>query len=227
MTDERTARQIERVLSEADQREGTPVESPGDVELPGDRTRMFSHVNFSRMRTKWDKNDLIVIEEIRRQADDLIFNRFLAAFALMDRIYSCVRFKATGEDGEIRLDRHGRPVWEMNEIGLPREDWTRVTDQDRFAWLHEITAHLFQWEQDAAILWGDAMFAKGIWQEVFARAYVAPARGTIDDRTQAGHLASMEDRYFAIFQSLISKRADAIVRSMERICQRLKDTAKI
>lgn len=227
MTDERTALQVERVLDEADRRESTPDERTEEVDPHADRTRMYTHVNFSRMRTKWAKNDLIIIEEIRRQADNLIFERFLDAFELMDRIYGCVRFQQGDSEGQPLKDRHGHPVWELNDYGFPREDWTRVTDRDRFTWIHEVTVHLFQWEQDAAVFWGDAMFAKGIWQEVFARAYTAPEKGTIDDRTQAGHLASMEDRYFAIFQSLVSRRADAIIRSMERISQRLKDTASI
>jgi hypothetical protein len=228
MTSERLTRQVERALDDLASQEGTPAESPAVVDPPSDRTRMYTHVNFSRMRTSWAGEDLIVIEEIRRQAEDLIFNRFVAAFELMDRVYASVRFQAAAlSTGEPLKDRHGHPVWEVNDIGLPREDWTRVTDRDRFNWIHEITIHLFEWEQDAAVYWGDAMFAKGIWEEVFARAYVASPKGTIDDRTQAGHLASMEDRYFAIFQSLVSRRADAIARSMERICQRLKDTASI
>jgi hypothetical protein len=40
-------------------------------------------------------------------------------------------------------------------------------------------------------------------------------------------MASMEDRYFAIFQSVLSRRAEALVRSMTRIEQRLKDTAQL
>lgn len=225
--DERSARQAERVLEKSSQLAGSPAESPLAPDLPPDRTRMFTHVNFSRMRTAWAQADLIVIEEIRRRADDLIFGRFVEAFALIDRVYTCVRFRAADSKGEPLSDRRGHPVWERNEAGLPREDWSRVTDRDRSNWIDEITLHLFQQEQDAAILWGDAMFAKGIWEEVFARAYVAPDKGTIDDRTQAGHLASMEDRYFAVFQSVVSRRADAVVRSMERIGQRLKDTASI
>src|SRR5260370_11588093 len=162
---ERTERQVERVLDEQDRLASTPGEQPDELDPKPDRTRMFTHVNFSRMRTAWAGNDLIIIEEIRRQSEDLIFRRFVAAFELMDRIYQCVRFRAADSDGEPLKDRRGHQVWEVNEIGFPREDWTRVTDADRFSWIHEITVHLFEWEQDAAILWGDAMFAKGIWQE--------------------------------------------------------------
>ena len=62
------------------------------------------------------------------------------------------------------------------------------------------------------------MFAKGAWEEAFADAYVAGnGRLTIDDRTQRGHQASIERRYFGIFQAMLSRRADAIIRSMERL----------
>jgi hypothetical protein len=36
-------------------------------------------------------------------------------------------------------------------------------------------------------------------------------------------MEAADERYFAIFESVLSRKADAIVRSMERLSQRLKD----
>ena len=72
--------------------------------------------------------------------------------------------------------------------------------------------------------WGEAMFAKAMWEETFSIGYSASVSGTIDDRTAAGRIGAAEERYFAIFMTLYSRKAEAITRSMALLGQRLKDT---
>lgn len=225
---ERTASQIQRVLDEADTPYDATTEEPLAPDTPPDRTRRFTHVNLSRMRTSWKPDERITMQEIRRQADNAVLDLFPEIYELLARIYIAVRIQESGDDGPL-TNADGSPRWKLNKIGKPVEDWTRISDHDRDQWLHEIVVHLLEWWQRADALWMDAMFAKGIWEETFAAGYTGPAerRLTIDDRTQAGHLASMEERYFAIFQSALSRRAQSLVRSMERIDQRLKDTGKV
>jgi hypothetical protein len=218
---ERQARQIDRVHAEAGRTLDGAAEAPLAPDIPPDRTRQFRYVNFSRMRLEWTPSDRIKMEEIDRVVWNTIRDRFLGAFDLMDRIWMLVR-KPVVEDEKIVTDKTGRPVWRLNEAGFPIEDWTMLRDSDRDGFLWEVSTHLFIWEQDAAKIWGDAMFAKGIWEGEFAKGFTEPAgRLTIDDRTQLGHLAAMEDRYFAIFQSVLSRRADAVIRSMRQIERRL------
>ena len=68
------------------------------------------------------------------------------------------------------------------------------------------------------------MFAKAQWEERFSIAFDAPMSGTVDDRRAAGNIDAREERYFAIFLSLYSRKADSIVRSMELLSQRLRDS---
>lgn len=218
---ERQQRQIARVHEEADIPLDATREDPADPDIPPDRTRQFTHVSFSRMRTTWGADERIKMAEITRLVNEVIMSRFLDAYDLIDRIFTVVR-EPELRDGELRLDGTGRPVWKLNEAGWPIENWKLLGDQQRDDFLWEITTHLFSWEQAAEQMWGDAMFAKGIWEESFALGFTSPiGRLTVDDRTQRGHLASMEHRYFAIFQSLISRRAQGLVRSMRSIERRL------
>jgi len=222
----RRQRQIQRALDEG----GSRIEAPGEETLVPDphqdRTRTFRSTSFSRMRTAWAPDDKIQMLEIERLAGITIMERFIAAYDLMDRIWIVVREPLTSPStGLPMLDITKRPRWKRNAAGAFIEDWTKLGDRERLGFLYETTTHLFEWSQAAADLWGGAMFAKAIWEEAFASGFTRPAgRLTIDDRTQMGHLASIGDRYFAIFQSLLSRKADALVRSMERLDQRLKDT---
>jgi hypothetical protein len=59
------------------------------------------------------------------------------------------------------------------------------------------------------------------WEVKFASAFVnmpgsqISGRPTIDDRTQAGHRDSAQERYFAVFRSAISRQADGLVSAMK------------
>jgi hypothetical protein len=215
---EQLQKQLAKAREDADRLPGGPDETPLQPDLPPDRTRQFTHTNFQRMRTDWPGEDKTKITELTRLADNVLAARFADAWWLLERLYRAVREPVTTSDGEVVRDLAHHVKWRRNEHGFYIEDWSRLGDAERSDFLHELTIHMFEWTQQAAQMWGSAMFAKGIWEEAFAYGYITP-RGklTIDDRTQAGHLQSIEERYFAIFQSLLSRRADALVRSLERL----------
>jgi hypothetical protein len=220
------AAQIRRVLQESGKPFDAAAESPLAPDVPPDRTRQFTHVNFSRARTKWAPEDLMVMTQIRREMDEAIGEAFMDAFGVLDRLWAVVREQQVSPEGEKLTMPDGSPRWVLNKLGNPVENWGALGDQERQRFIYEITTHLVGWSQRADAFWLDAMMAKGIWEEMFARGYTAQAerRLTIDDRTQAGHLRSMEDRYFAIFQAAVSRRAQSLVRTMEQLARRLEET---
>jgi hypothetical protein len=218
---ERDERQVARVFKEADRLMDEPGEDPLAPDIHPDRTRQFRSVNFSRMRTSWTPDEKIKMMEINRLADQVIQERFLDAYDIMDRLFMVVR-EPEMIDGKPQLDSLKRPVYKRNEAGFFIEDWSRLMDRDREQFLNELMTHLFHWSQEAAQLWGDALFAKGLWEEAFATGFKsASGRMTVDDKTQTGHLYGIEQRYFGIFQAVLSRRADALVRALERIERRL------
>lgn len=225
-------KQLKRIRDEADRLPGGPDEHPAEPDNPPDRTRQFTHVNFSRMRTEWPDSDKIKLAEINRRADLVIAECFPDAWWLLERIYGVVREKVVSTvTGVVAKDSSGHTRWRRNESGFIIEHWDRLGDAERNDFLHELTIHLFEWRQQAAMMWGSAMFAKGIWEEAFAWGYTTMLSGgrklTVDDKTQAGHLASIEDRYFAIFQAVLSRRADALIKSLERLEVLLERASRI
>jgi hypothetical protein len=228
---ERQADQLDRIRKEADRLPQGTDEQPLAPDIAPDRTRRFRSVNFSRMRTEWQGEDAVKVAEIGRIADGVMATTFADAYWLMERLYRIVRTRLVTVEGEAVKDLAGRSKWKRNELGFYIEDWSRLGDAERDDFMHELTIHLFEWRQQAAVMWGSAMFAKGIWEETFAYGYTTARSGaaklTIDDRTQAGHLASIEERYFAIFESILSKRADALIRSLERLEDMLNRAARI
>ena len=68
--------------------------------------------------------------------------------------------------------------------------------------------------------------AKVTWEESFAEGWkeaAAEGRGTDASRNEGAKKNSIEERYFAVYVTYLSRRAESLVRGMERLEQRLKD----
>lgn len=195
------------------------------VDLDVDRQRMFESMGFSRMRLDWRGDDKQVVQRALAAVDGRIEANFGDAYRIMFDLYSVVREPLVDEaTGVVQTSPTGLPLWKRLPSGAYAEDWTRLTARQKEDFLFRLTTRLFEWEQAAAESWVEAMLAKGQWTEKFAIEYDKPMNGTIDDRTARGNQHSADERYFAIFLGGYSRRADAVVRSMERLSLRLKDT---
>ena len=211
----------EEALAESEQM----LEPGEDAVLPEERTTAFRNPGFARMRTDWNHGD----REVIRHAQDTVEGRILANFEdvyqVMYEVYDLVRTPLVGPDGQVQRDKWGFTLWKTNTSGSYEEDWSRLTGKERQNLLFTITTRLFDWEQRAANAWGEAMFAKAQFEEQFAIGFEEPeGKVTVDDRRAHANLAARDERYFAIFLTLYSRRADALVRVMSLLAQRLKDT---
>jgi hypothetical protein len=224
--------QIERVRAESDIPADDTAEEPLTADPPPDRTRQFTHAGFSRMRSGWIGDDRDKVLELEALADQMVKHRFVVAFAVIERVHRSVRTQAYNEGtGELLTYPDGTPMWKKDELGAPEEDWGMLSDRDRKGLLMTIATHMFEWELAGASAWAEAMYAKGIWEQAFASGFTAlppgvvSGRPTVDDRTQWGHKNAAEDRYFALFQTSLSKKADGILRAMRGIQRVLENTA--
>jgi hypothetical protein len=212
---------VEEAKAETEQ-----MDQPIETEvLPEERGRSFRTPGFSRMRTDWRSEDRTVIRHAQDTVEGRILANFEDAYQVMHEVYDLVRTPEVDlGSGEIRTDRWGFPIWKKTVSGSYEEDWTALTSKQRQNLLFTLTTRLFEWSQRAADAWGEAMFAKAQFEERFAIGFDEPMSGTVDDRRAHANIESREERYFAIFLSYYSRRADSIVRVMSLLGQRLKDS---
>lgn len=209
--------------------EGLAEEADGSiadesVEDVADDMKKFRTPGFSRMRLDWNSGDRDTIKRAKEMTEGRILNTFRDAFEIMNEIYEIVREPEVDEDGEPIKDQFGYIIWKRSPSGTYIEDWSKLTARRREALLFEITTRLFDWEQRKDDIWAEAMFAKGAWEERFSMDYTDPLDGTIEDRTAYARTGAREERYFAIYMAAYSRKADSIVRVMNLIAQRLKDS---
>lgn len=210
---------------EATRDEAKRFAEPAAVQLPEERARKFRTTGFSRMRTDWQGDDKITVNRVQMKVEHTFQDLFGEAHVLLYEVYATVREAVLDTNDEPQLGQDGLPIWRRNSTGSFVEDWTKLTSRERERFLFLITTQLFSWEQIAADIWGEAMFAKALWEDSFSIGYesLPGSKPTIDDRTARARLESREDKYFALYVSWLSRKADALVRTMTLLSQRLKD----
>lgn len=214
----------ESAAIEEAERQGEEMTESATVDLDVERQRLFEQMGFSRMRLAWRGDDKPVVARAMAAVEGRIEANFDDAFRIMFDLYDIVRTNVVDDNGVIQTSATGLPLWLKLPSGAYDEDWTRLTSRQKEDFLFRITTRLFFWEQSAGDAWAEAMLAKAVWTERFAVEYDKPMSGTIDDRTAVGNHHSADERYFAIFLSAYSRKADSIVKSMDRLALRLKDT---
>jgi hypothetical protein len=222
--------QIDRVVRDSDQGLAVPDENPLAPDIHPDRTRQFAHTGLSRMQTRWRDADQMRLDELDYLSDQIMRQYFKVAFDIMEQVWLIVRSPVIDPVTQLpKTGGNGRVLWIADEFGNPEENWDELDQNTRRRLLFAITTHLFEWEQARDRMWGHSMLAKVIWEERFATGFLdlpgmhISGKPTVDDKTQAGHRHSLEDRYFGVFQSMLSRQADSVVRAMTRLHKMLSE----
>lgn len=203
-----------------------------EVEPHDDRTQEFTPRREGRMRHDFRPEDKDAIDGLRGIAERIMLERFGDAYVIINDLYEIVREPVVDPvTQEIQEDEHGFTMWARTESGGYIEDYSRLTRSHVRDFLFRITVRLFAWEQEAASIRGDSMYAKAIWEQALAQGYQDARTGTggrtVEDRTQTARRHAREDRFAGIFQTTLSWRADALVKSMNLLSQRLKDVLSV
>jgi hypothetical protein len=200
------------------------VDKPAETELPEERERRFRFPGFSRMRTDWYGEDAMTMTRVHTTVDNVINDQFKDLLAIRQELYDLVRQPEMFQ-GAPRRDVYGWIVWARDEDGNYQEDWSRLGHKEQERFLFLITTRLFEWKEREDRLWAESMMAKTQWEEAFSTGWQATegARPTEGDKTANGRLTSQEERYFAIFQTYLSRRGESLVEGMKMLAQRIKD----
>jgi len=196
--------------------------SAEDEEIP--ERRRFRSPGFQRLPTDWDGPETVTLQRVRAAVERRLLVDFADAYRVLNEVWDVVRTPRLDAAGEKVRDVNGLVVWERDDYGRFIEDWSRLTQRNAENLMFSITTNLFTWEQTAADAWSEAMYARSLWEESFSSAFdgAPPSRVTVDDKSNYAQRSAIEERYFAVFLSGYSKRADALVRSIERLSYRLE-----
>lgn len=223
----KSATDREKRANDAADNEADKIDQPVDPDvLPEEREEWFQSPGFRRMKTEWTGDDRLQLQRVQGAIERRVFETFQDAYIVLSDLYDVVReHEVDPTTGEILKDAYGFTVFKKHPVtGVFIEDWTRLTYAQRDNFLMRITTALFDWEQRSADLWTEAMFSKAMFTEHHAIEFDKPMAGTIDDRNAVATVKSADDRYFALMLTAVSRKAEALVRTMTNLQLRLKDT---
>jgi hypothetical protein len=205
---------------EAAEEEGVQLDQPFEEKVTTEeRERGLTRTTFSRMKLEWPEGDLEMRLEIQEEIDRIIADVFGDAHQLIFDAQDEVRIpKKLSPDGKTVLE------WERTPSGRIREEWGRMSPGTRESYMLSLTTGLMLWEARAEDFRGDSMFAKAIWTEKFARHFDAADSRTIDGRNAIANMSAAERKYYALYLTQLSRRADVVIRNVALLAQRLKDT---
>jgi len=223
--------QAQRVLEESEVPADATAEEPMTSDPHPDRTHEMTRASFSRMRNGWAGDDARMVMELEGLSDKIVRSRLAAAFAIIEKIRRHVRVPACNpRTGQVLTYEDGSPQWEKDEFGIPVEQWSLLSDGDRLNLIGLIHTHMLEFEIVKANIWAEAMYAKGEWEEIFSRGYTAlpdhvvSGKPTIEDRTHYSQKNAAQERYFALFQSALSRKADGVVRTLTGLQRFMENT---
>lgn len=207
----------EESAKEVAEEQDAPLEESKGLDI--DRKRQFRTPGFARIRTDWTPEESSVFAMARSWADKKLASEFADAYRVLAKVQAMVRTVSNRDDD-------GNIEWVTDEWGVPVEDWTRMTYRERDDLLYQLVIKLFAWEQRSQDAWHDAMLSRGVWEEMYAIKYDEPASKTMGEREAVGRIGAIDERYKAIMLTAYSRKAEALVRSMERIYRTLLQTSK-
>lgn len=202
---------------------------PVAVELPEERATKFRTQGLSRIRTDWQPEDQVVVQRVQTLTEQRLGEEFADLYGVLYELYDIVREKKTDpHTGAVIRDNDGLPEWRVRRNGNYIENWENLSKKQVSNFLFTITTSLIMWSQRAANIWLESMVAKTDWEIAFSEGFesikpISATKPTVQDREARGKLDSKEEKYFALYQTYYSKRAEALVRYMELLGQRLKD----
>lgn len=186
-----------------------------------EHNRRFRSPGFRRMRTDWNSEEAAILLQARDIAEKRITTEFTDAYKILNHIYDIVRSPVL-IDGQIQRSPNGEIKYQRDAYGEYLEDWEKLTHREKDNLIYQITTRLFAWEQKAVNIWQESMLAQVRWEEHYSISYDAPSNRTMGEREAIGRKEAIDDRYWAVIVTTYSRRADALVRSMERLAQRLE-----
>lgn len=211
---------------EATREASKEADRPVEPELDVDRRKRFRTTSFARMPLDWSAEDKMMVARIHRTVEKRIQTEFADLLDLWYELLARVReFEYDPDTGAVIPDEDGYPRFRRTSTGAFVENWERITGKERERYIFQITTNLVDWQQRAARMWAEAMFAKAQWEEAYGLGFesIEGAKATIQDREARAKIESSQKRYFAIYVSYYSRVADGYVRSIETLGQRMKD----
>lgn len=181
---------------------------------------------YQKIRYEWRPEDQHSLVQLRAAASTVIAHAFNNVATILDNFYETFRVIKKNSMGFPQLDQDDRWMWEKDEFGKYKEDFSLVNGQDIEKALFDLQKEKLNFSQLISELFLEAVFAHYSFKDEYSERYEALLEGTVGDRTARASRDTREAKYFAFFRYYLWQRASAfekevseLMRLLERIRQ--------
>lgn len=180
---------------------------------------------FQRMKMDLQGSEKDVLNSMILYMEKLIRSEFAEEYAIMNDLHWIVR-EQVEIDGEPQYDQWGYPEYVKAPDGSYVEDWSLLTQKQVKHFIFRIINSTFAGEQKSVNAWGKALLAKTRYEEAFAVQFDnhPNPKATNEVRKEHAEGTAIDYKYYAVLQTWYSRKAEGVIKRMDALHQRLKDS---
>lgn len=172
---------------------------------------------FQKIRFSWKAEDRAILERIRIAADAMFQEAFTEVINEVDQFYMALRVpeqRNVGGHMVVVRDADGRIVWQKDNAGNPREDWSQLSGDVVEGTLANLARLRFTLAPRVNQLFLEAVYARHGASDVYDDTWFTMMDGTQGDRAAKSNRESREDRYSAFFRFYLHSVADTFMKEI-------------
>lgn len=176
---------------------------------------------FTKLKPDWQPEDKNALIQIRAASNANIAAIFSGAMETLDTFYNTVRVPQLSSSGKPLTDDKGRVVWEKDEHGRTKTDWSKLEGYDLETALLDLSEVKIFAGQQVHQLYQEAIFAKYAYEDAHFEAYESVVEGTVGDRNAAANRKTQDFKYNAWMRYYLWDLSKAFMDEVEGIVKLL------
>jgi len=191
------------------------------IEIDTEEVNVFEQEieSLSAMRlskfSDWTEEDKEFVDSLKESVTKQVQRNLSQLFAIENELLSKVRILQP--DGQYAKDVFGAYI----------EDWSRIEVKDMLEFINAGSATLLVSTKYSFDSLTDAVIAKYVYDDTYDAAYSSFMSGTIDDKTAKAKRSTLEERWLAIYKSLVQKYTQTVIDKFESQIKRVQKVVDI
>lgn len=176
-----------------------------------------------KLKPEFCDSDRLALEQVKGVSDRILADIFGGAMVALDNFYSNVRIPRKGPNGELLKNAEGRQLWEKNEAGVAKTDWSTLNGAEIETALFEFTEIRLMASMKVKELYQEALFAKMTYDDAFQQQYSSVVEGTVKDREARANRMTQDEKYNHWLRYYIWDMANTFLQEIDSLMWLLKN----
>lgn len=169
-----------------------------------------------KIKPEWKSEDRAVLSQLKRAAEETYIDIFDASFIILDQLYTTVRVPLRNHGGTVAKDPQGRTMWDTDEFGSYKENWSSLNNTEIDRALIKLQEHKFTISQRVRELFLETVFAKQSLQDDWHENFEKSVEGTTPLREARANRDTRDEKWRYFFNYYVWHMSDGFLKELEQ-----------